>query len=576
MRLQITKSAHAESFYVVKSIYDKGKRSSKIVEKLGTLKDLSLLHDDPYSWAEEYVRSLNAQEVRQERSVVVERSQTKLIEKDKVRSLRCGYLFLQSLYHRLGLHKICSDICSRHRFDYDLDSVLSRLVYGRILEPVSKRGTFFFAKELLEEPCFMPQHIYRALGVIAGENDFIQAELYKRSLKLSKRNDRVLYYDCTNYFFETEHEDGVRRYGVSKEHRPSPIVGMGMFMDADGIPLAFSMYPGNENEQRTLKPLEKKILHDFSLSRFVVCTDAGLSSAENRRFNDIRGRAFITTQPIKKLKEYIMNWALNKSGWSLQYEDDVDKVFDIGEIERSDELSERYRDSIFFKERWIRENGLDQRIVVTFSLRYLYYQRDIRDRQADRARRLVEQNPSSIGKARQNDCKRFIKRTSTTDSGETASRDCYTLNEEAIESEERFDGYYAVCTNLEDDASEIAKVNKNRWQIEECFRILKTEFRARPVFLSREDRITAHFVTCFIALVLYRYLEKELGGKYTCEEIIGAMRGMKMLKEKGEGFVPTYTRTEITDALHEAFGFRTDYEITSKKKMREIIKQTKQ
>jgi transposase len=424
----------------------------------------------------------------------------------------------------------------------------------------------------LEQPDFELQHVYRALGVIAEETDFIQSELYENSLSVSKRNDHILYYDCTNYFFEMEQAEGLKQYGFSKDHKPNPIVQMGLFMDGDGIPLAFSIHSGNTNEQTTLRPLEKKILKDFELSKFIVCTDAGISSTENRRFNDKKDRAFITTQSVKKLKNHLKKWALDPSGWSLP---GSDELYDISLLDKDVDIYEKYKSEIFFKERWIKEDGLEQKLIVTYSLKHREYQRQIRNRQLERAVKLIENSPSSINKKNQNDFKRFISSTNITKDGEVADKKIYSINKNAVANEEIYDGFYAVCTNLDDDAAAIAKINHRRWQIEECFRIMKFEFKARPVYLSRDDRIKAHFTTCFLALVIYRYLEKYLNGEFTCHEIVTGLRNMNFNHIPAEGYVPTYTRTDFTDALHEAFGFRTDYEIVSTKQIKKIFRNTK-
>lgn len=571
MRLQVSQTKNAASFYVVKSIYINGKRTNKVVEKLGTYAELKakLGGRDPYEWAEEYVAELNRLEKEGKEPVVIAKySPDRLIEKGVQRSFNGGYLFLQKIYYDLGLNRICSEISDKYRFDYNLDSILSRLLYGRILFPSSKMSTYEISSELLEPPDFELHHIYRALEVIAKETDFIQSSLYQNSLSLSKRNTGILYYDCTNYFFEIEQGEGLKQFGFAKDHKPNPIVQMGLFMDGDGIPLAFSITEGNKNEQLTLKPLEKKILSDFKLSKFVVCTDAGLASNSNRIFNDRAGRAFITTQSIKKLKAHLKEWALNPEGWHLA--DDGVETYDIRELDE-----EKYREKIFYKERWIKEEGLEQKLIVTYSLKYRDYNSKIRNSQIERALKVLDTNPSKIKKHRQNDYKRFIEKTTCTPDGEVAENEIYSLNTDLIESEEAYDGFYAVCTNLDEDATEIAKVNRRRWEIEECFRILKSEFKARPVYLKRDDRITAHFMTCFIALIIYRILEKKLSEQFTCSTIIRNLRKMNFKEVKGEGYEPTYIRTDFTDALHEAFGFRTDYEIVTLKHMKKIFKTTK-
>ena len=367
MRLKVSRSKNSASLYVTKTVYENKKERTITVEKLGTEKELreKLNGQDPYEWAKDYIDKLNQQEKEEKRQVIVKFKQSKLINKGEQKTYIGGYLFLQQLYHSLKLHKICKDISKRYKFSFNLDSVLSRLIYGRILFPSSKLNTYQESKTLLEQPNFEIQHVYRALEVIARESDFIQAELYKNSLAVSKRNDKILYYDCTNYYFEIEQEDGNKQYGPSKENRPNPIVEMGLFMDGDGIPLAFSIHSGNTNEQLTLQPLEKKILEDFSLAKFVVCTDAGLSSTANRKFNNKGERSFITTQSIKKLKKHLKAWALATDGWSL---DGVHGKFDIAKIEKTDELKEKYKDCTFYKERWIKEDDLEQKLIVTFSL----------------------------------------------------------------------------------------------------------------------------------------------------------------------------------------------------------------
>ena len=580
MRLKVSRSKNAASLYVTKTIYEGKKQRTITVEKLGTEKDLreKLNGADPYEWAQQYIEKLNLEEKKLHREVILKFKQSKLISLNEQRLFNGGYLFLQQLYHCLGLPKICSDISSKYKFTYDLDSVLSRLIYGRILYPSSKLSTFEESGRLLEPPDFQLQHVYRALDVICAEDGYIQSELYKNSKSISKRNDKILFYDCTNFFFEIEQEDGLKQYGPSKEHRPNPIVEMGLFMDGDGIPLAFSIHPGNKNEQQTLIPLEEQIIKDFQHAKFVVCTDAGLSSTDNRKFNNKKDRAFITTQSIKKLKKHLKEWCLDPAGWKLDgYERDKNgkpATFNINQLE-DPELARKFLKSTFYKERWIKSDGLEQKLIVTFSLKYKFYQQRIRERQIGRAEKMLESSLSSLKKHNRNDCKRFIKKTGVTADGEIAEKEVYELDQSVIKDEAKYDGFYAVCTNLEDRPPAIAKINHNRWEIEECFRIMKTDFKSRPAYVYRDTRIKAHFMTCFLALIIFRYLEKKLEYKYTCEEILDTIRDMNFLKATGEGYIPTYTRTELTDCLHEAFGFRTDYQIVSEKQMKKIFRETK-
>ena len=571
MRLRITKSKNVNLYYVIKTVYINGKEKTITVEKLGNDNDILKKSKglNPTTWAKKYIEELNKKEKEDNVDIIIKKSTSKLISKGQQFSFNGGYLFLEQIYYALGLDKICKDISKKYKFQYHLDNILSRLIYGRIIFPSSKLATNDLAKKFIEQPNFELQHIYRALEVIAKETDFIQSELYKNSLNLSKRNTSILYYDCTNYFFEIEQESGLRQYGPSKEHRPNPIVQMGLFMDGDGIPLAFNITSGNTNEQTTLSPLEEKILDDFKLSKFIVCTDAGLASNANRKFNSKDDRAFITTQSIKKLKKHLLEWALDKKGWHLSNDN---KIYDISKLEESEESKDFYKDKIFYKERWINENGLEQKLIVTYSLKYKNYQRQIRNSQIERVKKAIKTNSIKLDKCNPNDYKRLVTKTNVTKDGEIAEKKILSLNESLIEKEEKFDGFYGVCTNLDDNAEEIIKVNQRRWEIEESFRIMKSEFKARPVYLSRDDRITAHFTTCFLSLVLHRFLEKKLDEKFTSSEIIETLREMNFMENVGNGYIPTYTRTDLTDALHEKFGFRTDYEIVSINRMKKILK----
>ena len=568
MKVSISKSKNTTIYYLSRSVRVGNKTTTKTVEKIGTYDEIKKICGDmdPLDWAKEYAAKRTAEEKAHKQDISMRYSSSALIDKNVRRSCNAGYLFLQDIHYSLGLEKICNSISVKYKFDYDLNDSLSVLVDARVIAPGSKLSSLENAQKFLEQPKCELHQVYRALEVIAKENDFFQAELYKNSQKVVNRKKEVLYYDCTNYYFEIENEDVFRKYSVSKEHRPNPIVQMGMFMDADGIPLAFSVFDGNQNEQPSMSPLEQKIIKDFEASDFIVCTDAGLSSTANRKFNSIQGRGFVTTQSIKKLKGFLQDFCLEDDGWYLP---GSNKKYKLSELDEETDY-----EKVFYKDRWINENNLEQHLIVTYSIKYRNYQRTIRERQIERAKKFVE-SPSKLTKNRANDPKRFIEQGHCTPDGEIASKTITSLNQKQIDNEAKYDGLYAVCTNLEYDVSSIIKINQKRWEIEECFRIMKTEFKARPVYLSRKDRITAHFTTCFTALVIYRILEQKLNEKYTCEELIDTIRSMDMLIAPGEGYIPTYTRTDITDALHNAFGFRTDYQITSQKNMRKILNQTK-
>ena len=573
MRLRINKNKDgSKNYYVLESFRkDNNISTTRIVRKLGNYNQIIKEHPYPDIWAQEVVDEMNRLAREGKQKILIPFSPNSQIEKHLNHLYDGGYLFLQKLFYQLNLDYICTRISSRYSFQYNLSHILGHLIYSRILNPLSKLATYDYVQTFLEKPDYALEDVYRALEIIGQEKDYIQSSLYKFSKKLGNRNDNILYYDCTNYYFEIEQERGLAKYGNSKDNKPNPIVEMGLFMDGDGIPLAFCLHNGNTNEQKTLQPLEKQVLQDFGKSKVIICTDAGLSSVSNRKFNDVENRAFITTQSIKKMKSYQKAWALSPDNWRLI---GYSKIFNLDLILSDKELIKKYYHGIFFKEEWFNENDIEQKYIVTFSLKYMDYQRQIRNEQIMRAEEALK-SPEKRERTRQSDYKRFIKKISVTEKGEVAGKAVYELAREKIKEEEKYDGFYAVATNLDEESEEIIRINRRRWEIEECFRIMKHEFNARPVYLLREKRITAHFTICFLALVLFRYIEKKLGHQFTCEEIIKGLRDIKFLRVKDTGYIPAYTRNEFTDVLHETFGFRTDFEILSKSSVKKIISITK-
>ena len=576
MYINITGSANNKDVYIYQSYRkENGKTSSRIYKKLGKLNDLleqfSGDQEKLMEWAREEARKETELYKQHNGKVTVDFSQGACIAMNEMRSFHIGYLFLQRLCTQLRIDKICRAIKSRHKFKYNLNAILTDLVYARILSPRSKLGSYEYCRTLLEPPKYSLQDMYRSLSILAEESDFIQSELYRNSNYIHPRNKRILYYDCTNYYFEIEEESGLKRYGKSKEHRPNPIVTMGLFMDADGIPMAFDIFPGNQNEQTTLRPLEAKILQDFGCSEFIFCSDAGLGSAGNRRFNSLGNRAYVITHSLKKMKKEDRDIALNPAQFRKQ---GCDRFIDLHTL---DETDEEVFNTVYYKEIPVVTGNMDETIIVTYSPKYKAYQRKIRARQIERAQKIIASSDRKRKGKNQNDPMRFVKKISVTSEGEAAEKNIYDLDMEQIRKEEMYDGFYAVITNLEGDVSEILKINRQRWEIEENFRIMKTEFEAHPVYVRRDDRIKAHFMTCYISLLIYRLLEKKIGDNYTSHQIIEALRSMQMtLLSTAGGYIPSYQRTELTDRLHKTFGFRTDYEFITKSSMRTIIKETKQ
>lgn len=542
MKLNITKSKNSESFYIAKSyINNKGVSTSTIVRKLGTLNELITEHgptrDDVIAWAKNEVR-LETEKYKNEqetKAVQITFHADRKLDYGQQRFFQGGYLFAQSIYYGLRLDKTCRKIKSRHKYQFDLNAILSDLIYNRILDPQSKESAYHAAQEFLEPPSYELHDVYRALSILAAESDFIQSEVFKNSNFLEERNSRILYYDCSNFYFEIEQEDGMKKYGKSKE-------------------------------QTSLKPLEVKILQQFGCDKFIYCSDAGLASQANRNFNHMGKRAFIVTQSIKKLRTEDKAVALNKDGFK--------RLSDNRKITFED-ISDDGSNELYYKEIPYVSGNLDQRLIVTYSPKYAAYQQAIRQAQVDRAKAMLENGSLKKNRKNPNDPARFIGKGASTKDGEVADIHYY-LDEAKVAEEAKYDGLYAVSTDLlDDEVKDILKVSEDRWQIEECFRIMKTDFSARPIYVQREDRIKAHFLICFLALLSYRLLEKQLDNKYTCEEILKTMKEMNFVDLEGQGFTPTYIRNKLTDDLHKTCGFDTDFQFISKSKMKEIEKESK-
>ena len=574
MRVTTSKSKNSESFYITQSYTNsQGKSTSKTIRKLGTLAELSKrLHTDRdgvLAWANEQARLETARykSEKEDALVMVPFHSNKLMDYHKQKLFTGGYLFLQSIYYGLKMDSICRKIKSRYKFEYDLNAILSDLIYTRVLVPSSKSSSLRTAEQFLEPPTYRLHDVYRALSVLAREMDFIQAEVYKNSFFLGSRNDQILYYDCTNYYFEIEQVDGDKKYGKSKEHRPNPIIQMGLFTDGDGLPLAFSLFPGNQNEQKSLKPLETKILQQFGCEKFIYCSDAGLASEDNRAFNHMGQRSFIVTQSIKKLPAEDRTWALDRNGFKRLSDD---ASMDITK------LSEDDKDQLYYKDEPFTTKKLHQRLIITYSPKYASYQKAVRAEQIARAEKMVANGTLKKQRKNPNDPARFVNKIAATEEGEKAKIHYY-LDLDKIAEEELYDGLYAVCTDLlDDDVADILKVSEGRWQIEDCFRTMKTDFEARPVYLTREDRIKAHFLTCFLSLLHFRLLKRSLKDAYTTEQLLQTLRNIKFADVEEQGFIPVYERQKITDDLHETCGFRTDYQFITKRKMKGIQKKSKQ
>lgn len=589
MRLKIVSTKSNNNYSIIRDYTNlNGKRSTCIYELLGNDQKLKerFGNINTLEKVKEYIDSLN-QMIKdgKELPITLTLNPNKQIEKNVNRSFFSGHLFLRKIYYDLGIDKICKNIQEKYSFKFDINSIVECLVFARIIWPASKLSTFEQSRKFIGDYNFELQHVYRTLSYLAKEMDNIQKELFDNSNKIIDRNYKVIYYDCTNYFFYTEEND-FQRYAISKQHQPLPLVQMGLFMDADGLPIAMNINPGNTSETKTMLPTEKRILNNFDLrgKNIIVCTDAAMCTDEIKKFNVKDGRGFVITQSIKKLSKELQEFALDKTGWRIL--GNLIDIFNIDDIEKDSELKKHYYNSIFYKEIECETKSVKQTLIVTFSFKYQAYQHKLKIHQLERANKLVEEVNNKNKKAEkskdvekikitknQNDPKRFVKEIRTTDNGEVACNIEYIVDKNIYLEEEKYNGLYGITTNLIDDTKTIIKVMNGRWEIEESFRIMKDDFDSGTVHLSREDRIKGHFITCYISLFIYRYLEHKLKDKYTVHEIVSKLQEMKMLEHKGKGYEPIQERNNLTDDLHQFLGINTDTEIITYKKIKKILEE---
>lgn len=594
MRLKSVKSKSSESFSIIEDYINPTtkKRTTTTVESLGNLdswmKKLNTRsRDDVIAHLQALIKEKSKAAKGDSADVLLTLSQSKEIPLGRKVCFNVGYLYIQSILYQLGLETICKKIEEKHQFKYSLTDILANEVASRIICPGSKRATTFNSARFLEEPSYELQHVYRALPVLAQEHDEIEKALYENTQRLIEYNTDVVYYDCTNFYFEIEEEDNFRRYGKSKENRPNPIVQYGLFLDQNSIPLCDIPFVGSENEQKSMRKLESTLIDTFGKNRLIVCADAGLNGWENKILNDSQYRAYIVVKPIKSMKKALKEWTVDSDGWYLTEQPGV--RYNINELQETTLVNGKMKktsDLIFYKDRWIKETRkdketgesrtLNEHLIVSFSPRYQKYQKHIRTKKLERAAQLLK-NPGKIKKtANQRDPRYYICQSATTETGEAAQEMWYELDQKKIMEEEAVDGFYAVTTNLEDgDIAEILKINKGRWEIEECFEVMKSELRTRPIYVQREEAIKGHLLICFIALKVYRILEKMLGGQDTVNDIIQTLRDMKVTHVQSKYYVPSFERTELVDRLQELFGFRLTTEVISEQKINLFLRNSK-
>lgn len=609
MKLYYDKRLKDPTYYIQQGFRNGKKTTTKNIKRLGKHSELLLITDNPLEYAKNEVKKMN-EEYRSGRSEFIvtmdfnERIPSTDSPCSNSTSLNIGYLYLKDIYAKLNLSDFFKSVSSDRKITYDCNKICQFLTYARILDPASKYGTYDKLDTYYEKPQVEYQHMIRFLDILDRNSDQYLKHLFDNSENIVKRDTSVMYYDCTNYFFETEKPDeeivdevtgeiifGLRQFGISKENKTSPIVEMGLIMDSRGIPISMCIHPGNTNEQLTAVPLEKEVIKITGNKKFIYCADAGLGSYNIRKFNDMGGRAYIVTQSVKKLGQEIKDIVFNDSNYRLLSNDDTITLKEMRTFNKKDANNLSLYNDFAYKvipantamdtglyEEKVYKNGrtkkvkakgtLHQYIIVTFSRKMMEYQRTIRERQLERAKKLLRlKDPEKIKKG-PNDIRRFLKNTSS----DTAN---YVLDMDKIHEEEKYDGFYAVATNLDDSAKDILAVAQNRYKIEDCFRIMKTNFDARPVFLRKPERIRAHFLICYTALLIYRLMECKLDDNLThvtTSNLIKTLRNMNVVNMDDMYYKSIYSGSQALDALERCFELQLNRKYYRPSDLNKIVK----
>lgn len=609
MKLYYDKRLKDPTYYIQQGFRNGKKTTTKNIKRLGKHSELLLITDNPLEYAKNEVKKMN-EEYRSGRSEFIvtmdfnERIPSTDSPCSNSTSLYIGYLYLKDIYAKLNLSDFFKSVSSDRKITYDCNKICQFLTYARILDPASKYGTYYKLDTYYEKPQVEYQHMIRFLDILDRNSDQYLKHLFDNSENIVKRDTSVMYYDCTNYFFETEKPDeeivdevtgeiilGLRQFGISKENKTSPIVEMGLIMDSRGIPISMCIHPGNTNEQLTAVPLEKEVIKMTGNKKFIYCADAGLGSYNIRKFNDMGGRAYIVTQSVKKLGQEIKDIVFNDSNYRLLSNDDAITLKEMRTFNKKDANNLSLYNDFAYKviptntamdtglyEEKVYKNGrtkkvkakgtLHQYIIVTFSRKMMEYQRTIRERQLERAKKLLRlKDPEKIKKG-PNDIRRFLKNTSS----DTAN---YVLDMDKIHEEEKYDGFYAVATNLDDSAKDILAVAQNRYKIEDCFRIMKTNFDARPVFLRKPERIRAHFLICYTALLIYRLMECKLDDNLThvtTSNLIKTLRNMNVVNMDDMYYKSIYSGSQALDALERCFELQLNRKYYRPSDLNKIVK----
>lgn len=600
MRLSFSRPSRPHTIYVLKSFRDKtGKSTTKRVETLGSEEEIEKKYGcaDGLEWAKAYVARLNEEEKRSQEKIKIELSPTQRMKAGEQVTYDCGDLLLMPLYNKLGLPQKCREIVEGTKSKYDLNEILETMVVLRILMPCSKLSSHALGKKRLRKISFALEDVYRALSLLSEHIEDIQATVWESSRKVMKRNTKVIYYDCTNYYFEIEDNDprgvdprhpkrpeGIRRRGKSKEHRPNPIVQMGMLMDADGIPLSFIIFPGNESEQPSLQRIEEMIADKFGLNEFIISTDAGLSSEDNRRYNTTEGREYIAVQSLPKLSESDQNMALDPHGWHVAFRDaglgpldpsdPCRDTFNLDEIDLDKERHTRFYKEIIVDKclNGRKSTARPERVIVTYSHDFALYLRHKRAERLPVAEKIVKSGNTKSRQSQQ-DPRNYVRTLYYTQDGEAAEKVSMSIDWDKVEQEEKFDGFYAYGTSLDDDAVDVLRARSFHHEIEHLFRTTKSFLDSRPVYLQRSDRIRSHFLICFLAMVMLKMLQRQLDmPDLSIDRLISVLRDFKFGHIQGAGYIPLFERNELTDRLQEINGICIDTQIVKQKTMNALYR----
>lgn len=616
MKLNYDRKSKNPTYFIQKGYRNGKKTTTKNIVRIGKHSELLQITDDPLAYAKEIVAKYNEEEKNNNKvsmEVTIDfaeklKAVETLVSESTNRNI--GYFFLQKLYHELELHSFFKKVTEDSKITFDPNLVNRFLTYARIMEPDSKLGTYDHLNNYYEEPEFNYVHILRTMDLLEAHYDEYITHLFEKSNNIVKRDTSVCYYDCSNYSFEIETDDedivdevtgeiikGLRKYGPAKNHKPNPLVEMGLFMDSDGIPLSMCITSGSDNEQTTAIPLEKKLTKMFQGKKFIYCADAGLGSYSIRNYNAMGGRSFVVTQSIKKLSDTLKEAVFNDCDYKLLSSDASVSLEEMKTFDRfNPDNKELYADKAYkilevtnlidvgLYEDKILQNGtvkkvkskaaLKQRVIITFSRKTMEYQRTVRNRQIERAKKLLANLDPETYKKGPHDVTRFIKRTSSAKSGEKVT-DCYEIDHSVIAEEEKYDGFYAIATNLTDDAETIIGISANRYKIEDCFRTMKTSFSAQPIHHQKRERIVAHFMICYTALLIYRLLEKKLndyGTHFTIDNIIETLKNMQVTNMEDVCYKSTYTCSQICTALNAVFDLELDKKYYLPKELNKKIK----